>query len=75
MTAGRLEVEVDDQPRGDIRLSVSFVAEPGEVVGIMGPSGAGKSTLLHVMITNAALWYSPDGMGSMPASRSRFSSR
>ncbi|NYF17681.1 molybdate transport system ATP-binding protein [Microbacterium sp. AK009] len=49
MTAGRLEVEVDDQARGDIRLSVSFVAEPGEVVGIMGPSGAGKSTLLGVI--------------------------
>lgn len=49
MTAGRLEVEVDDQPRGDIRLSVSFVAEPGEVVGIMGPSGAGKSTLLGLI--------------------------
>ncbi|TQK20346.1 molybdate transport system ATP-binding protein [Microbacterium sp. SLBN-154] len=49
MTAGRLEVEVDDQQRGDIRLSVSFVAEPGEVVGIMGPSGAGKSTLLGLI--------------------------
>ena len=49
MTAGRLEVEVDDQPRGDIRLTLSFVAEPGEVVGIMGPSGAGKSTLLGLI--------------------------
>ncbi|WP_322411529.1 ABC transporter ATP-binding protein [Microbacterium invictum] len=49
MTAGRLEIDIVDQARGDIRLSVSFVAEPGEVVGIMGPSGAGKSTLLGVI--------------------------
>ncbi|MCP4454361.1 MAG: cell division protein FtsK [Planctomycetes bacterium] len=27
---------------------------------IAGKTGSGKSTLLHVMITNLALWYSPD---------------
>ena len=27
---------------------------------IAGRTGSGKSTLLHVMITNLALWYSPD---------------
>ncbi len=27
---------------------------------IAGRTGSGKSTLLHVLITNAALWYSPD---------------
>ncbi len=27
---------------------------------IAGRTGSGKSTLLHVIITNAALWYSPD---------------
>jgi S-DNA-T family DNA segregation ATPase FtsK/SpoIIIE len=27
---------------------------------IAGKTGSGKSTLLHAMITNAALWYSPD---------------
>ncbi|HSV13241.1 MAG TPA: FtsK/SpoIIIE domain-containing protein [Tepidisphaeraceae bacterium] len=27
---------------------------------IAGKTGSGKSTLLHAMITNAAMWYSPD---------------
>lgn len=27
---------------------------------IAGKTGSGKSTLLHILITNAALWYSPD---------------
>jgi S-DNA-T family DNA segregation ATPase FtsK/SpoIIIE len=27
---------------------------------IAGRTGSGKSTLLHVLITNAAMWYSPD---------------
>ena len=27
---------------------------------IAGKTGSGKSTLMHAMITNAALWYSPD---------------
>lgn len=27
---------------------------------VAGRTGSGKSTLLHVLVTNAALWYSPD---------------
>ncbi len=29
---------------------VSFVIEPGEVVGLIGPNGAGKSTLLRILL-------------------------
>jgi molybdate transport system ATP-binding protein len=49
MTAGRLEVDIAGQDRGDIRLQVSFLAAPGEIVGVMGPSGAGKSSLLALI--------------------------
>src|ERR1041384_6107553 len=30
--------------------SVSFAADPGEVVGVIGPNGAGKTTLLEVLV-------------------------
>jgi ABC transport system ATP-binding/permease protein len=34
---------------GAILRKLSFVAEPGQFIGILGPSGAGKSTLLNAL--------------------------
>ena len=34
---------------GPILLKASFLAEPGQFVGILGPSGAGKTTLLNAL--------------------------
>lgn len=37
---------VDDEP---ILSDVSFVAEPGQMIGLVGPTGAGKSTIINVL--------------------------
>jgi ABC transport system ATP-binding/permease protein len=34
---------------GPILLKANFVAEPGQLIGILGPSGAGKTTLLNAL--------------------------
>jgi sodium transport system ATP-binding protein len=42
-----------DKKRGEIRAleAVSFVARPGEILGVLGPNGAGKTTLLRLLAT------------------------
>lgn len=35
-----------DQP---VLTDVSFVAEPGQMIGLVGPTGAGKSTIINVL--------------------------
>ncbi len=37
---------VDGEP---VLSDVSFVAEPGQMVGLVGPTGAGKSTIINVL--------------------------
>jgi ATP-binding cassette subfamily B protein len=36
---------------------VSFVVEPGEMIGLVGPSGAGKSTIINLIVN----FYAPSG--------------
>ena len=38
-----------ENDNGPILRGASFVAEPGQFVGILGPSGAGKTTLLNAL--------------------------
>ena len=37
---------VPDQP---VLRNISFVAEPGQMIGLVGPTGAGKSTIINVL--------------------------
>ncbi|MCH2141802.1 MAG: hypothetical protein MK077_02230 [Phycisphaerales bacterium] len=58
-TANDIRVELG--PSGANRLR-EFVLGPGTTQHalIAGRTGSGKSTLLHVLITNLAMWYSPE---------------
>ena len=40
---------VDGEP---ILTDVSFVAEPGQMIGLVGPTGAGKSTIINYLLNN-----------------------
>ncbi len=55
------EIRIELGPSGANRLQ-DFVLGPGTTQHalIAGRTGSGKSTLLHVLITNLAMWYSPD---------------
>jgi ABC transport system ATP-binding/permease protein len=39
----------NENENGPILRGASFVAEPGQFIGILGPSGAGKTTLLNAL--------------------------
>jgi ATP-binding cassette subfamily B protein len=49
---GRIEfrnVTFSYDPGKPVLSDINFVAEPGDVIGLVGPSGAGKSTLVHLL--------------------------
>jgi len=51
-TAGRVEfkhVTFSYEPGKPVLQDISFVAEAGQMVGLVGPSGAGKSTLVQLL--------------------------
>ena len=51
--AAHLSVEniswIEPQNRRTILHPISFVLEPGQVLGVVGPNGAGKSSLLRLL--------------------------
>ena len=51
MTGGRLEVwQVAKRFQGIIAVdSISFVAQPGQVTGLIGPNGSGKTTTMNMI--------------------------
>jgi ABC-type multidrug transport system fused ATPase/permease subunit len=49
---GRVEfrnVTFGYDPATPVLIDISFVAEPGQVIGVVGPSGSGKSTLVSLI--------------------------
>ena len=40
---------VESRDTGQVLKSISFTAEPGQMVALVGPSGAGKTTITHLV--------------------------